>query len=97
MKRILSMLLVLTMLTGILLIGSTNITAEATDTVKENDLPFADVSEVKWFYNSVKAVFEAGIMEGKNSNTFAPNESMTRAQIVTIFYRLAEAYETGLG
>ena len=97
MKRILSMLLVLTMLTGILLIGSTNITAEATDTVKENDLPFADVSEVKWFYNSVKAVFEAGIMEGKNSNTFAPNESMTRAQIVTIFYRLAQAYETGLG
>ena len=53
MKRILSMLLVLTMLTGILLIGSTNITAGATDTVKENDLPFADVYEVKWFYNSV--------------------------------------------
>ena len=90
MKRILSIFLILAMLMSTFILT-------ATANAEESALPFTDVKASKWYYDAVKTVWEEGVMEGKSEGIFAPNEPMTRAQIVTIFYRLADRFETGLG
>ncbi|MBR7032414.1 MAG: leucine-rich repeat protein [Clostridia bacterium] len=52
-------------------------------------LPFRDVPENEWFYEPVKAVYEAGIMKGTSAVTFGPQSPMTRGQIVTILSRMS--------
>ena len=52
------------------------------------NLPFRDVSERDWFYSDVAYVYANGYMEGISSTKFAPNQNTTRAQIVTILWRL---------
>ncbi len=49
---------------------------------------FADVNESQWFYEAVKFVYEAGLMNGEGENTFNPNGNLNRAMLVTILYRL---------
>ena len=50
-------------------------------------LPFIDVSEGKWFYNSVKWAYENGLLTGTSETTFDPNGQMTRGMLVTVLYR----------
>ena len=50
--------------------------------------PFLDVNESDWFYDAVAYAYENGIMDGVGGNRFAPNSATTRAQLVTILYRL---------
>ena len=50
-------------------------------------LPFTDVEEDKWYYESVKYVYENGLMYGTSDTTFAPNDTLTRAMFATILYR----------
>ena len=50
---------------------------------------FADVKPDDWFYDSVKAIVEQGLMNGTGETTFAPTMTTSRAMIVTILYRLA--------
>ena len=60
----------------------------------EDTLPFTDVKSSAWYYSSVSTVYAEGIMEGKGEGKFAPKESMTRAELVTVLCRLsADAYE----
>ena len=51
-------------------------------------LPFTDVAESDWFYDAVRYAYENGLMGGVGDNLFAPNSPTTRAQLVTILYRL---------
>ena len=51
-------------------------------------LPFTDVAESDWFYDAVRYDYENGLMGGVGDNLFAPNNPTTRAQLVTILYRL---------
>ena len=51
-------------------------------------LPFTDVAEDDWFYDAVRYAYENGLMDGVGDNRFAPNSETTRAQLVTILYRL---------
>ena len=53
------------------------------------DLPFSDVTESDWFYDAVTYAYENGLMDGVGTGLFAPNSETTRAQLVTILYRLA--------
>ena len=53
------------------------------------DLPFSDVTESDWFYDAVTYAYENGLMDGVGMGLFAPNSETTRAQLVTILYRLA--------
>ena len=56
--------------------------------VNDKDDWFADVNENDWFYESVKYVTENGLMNGVTEDTFAPYETLTRAMLVTVLYRL---------
>ena len=50
---------------------------------------FRDVSMNDWFYDSVIYVVGNGLMEGKGDCCFAPNSKLTRAELVTVLYRMA--------
>jgi uncharacterized protein YjdB len=60
-----------------------------TVTFAEAPLPFHDVTEGDWFYEAVRCAYETGLMDGVGDSLFAPNSQTTRAQLVTILYRLA--------
>ena len=50
---------------------------------------FADLSNDKWYHEAVDYVLNTGLMKGIDATTFAPNAAMTRAQLVTVLYRMA--------
>ena len=50
--------------------------------------PFIDVAEGDWFYDAVVYAYQNALMDGVGGNRFAPNSETTRAQLVTILYRL---------
>lgn len=56
-------------------------------------LPFVDVSVNAWYYETVKAAYDAGLMNGVTDTEFAPNAPLTRAMIWTIIAR-ASGVET---
>ena len=60
-----------------------------TVTFEQAPLPFHDVTEEDWFYDAVRYAYENGLMDGVGEGLFAPNSETTRAQLVTILYRLA--------
>ena len=66
-----------------------------TVTFEETPLPFTDVTEGDWFYDAVRYAYETGLMDGVGDSLFAPNSQTTRAQLVTILYRLAGEPEPG--
>ena len=49
---------------------------------------FADVKTTDWFYENVKYVVENELMNGVDEDKFAPNDTLTRAMLVTVLYRL---------
>lgn len=51
-------------------------------------LPFTDVNAGDWFYEGVKHVYEAGLMNGTSDSTFSPYRSTSRGMIITILWRL---------
>ena len=55
--------------------------------VPEQKNQFSDVKENDWFYSNVKYVFENKLMNGVSEDKFAPNDTLTRAMLVTILYR----------
>ena len=50
--------------------------------------PFTDVAADAWYAQAVQYVYENGLMDGIENNQFAPEHTTTRAQLVTILYRL---------
>lgn len=50
--------------------------------------PFVDVNTGHWFHDSVKAVYEQGLMVGTDRNHFSPDWDTSRAMIATIIWRL---------
>ena len=48
---------------------------------------FTDLSDDAWYSDSAKYVLENGLMKGVTDTTFAPNENLTRAMLVTMLYR----------
>ena len=55
----------------------------------ETTISFRDVKQGDYYYDAVKWAVEKGITEGTSSNTFSPNASCTRAQMVTFLWRSA--------
>lgn len=54
----------------------------------ETEFPFRDVSESAWYYDAVVYVYENGLMDGVETDLFAPNATLTRAMVWTILARM---------
>lgn len=55
----------------------------------ENDaFPFAD-ARYHWAKDSIRYVYEKGLMMGTGSNSFTPDGTLNRAMLATILYRMA--------
>lgn len=67
--------------------ATANESAQPTETDKPIDNWFTDVPENAWYYNSVKYVFENGLMLGVSDTEFKPLETITRGMFVTVLYR----------
>lgn len=80
MKRIISILLTLAMLLGVS-IGLVS---------AEDNMPFTDVKLDSWYGKEVLTVHSLGIMKGTGDGKFEPMTPMTRAEVVTVLYRLSE-------
>ena len=55
---------------------------------------FTDVLQDTWYHEGVDAMVAAGYMNGVASDRFDVNGSLTRAQLVTVLYRIAGEPET---
>ncbi len=64
---------------------------EPCDGTLSGDCPaakFTDVDTGHWYHEAVDYVLKNGLMNGTGNETFEPNSTTTRAQIVTILWRL---------
>jgi len=55
---------------------------------------FADLVPTAWYHDGVHYCIENGLMQGVSATSFLPNGSTTRAQLVTILWRLEGSPET---
>ena len=56
--------------------------------------PFADAAPTAWYHDGVHYCLENGLMRGVSGGEFLPDGSTTRAQLVTILWRLEGSPET---
>ncbi|MBP3413441.1 MAG: phosphodiester glycosidase family protein [Oscillospiraceae bacterium] len=61
--------------------------------VSPYDLTFIDVPADAWFAEAVNFVVTHDLFNGKSQMIFGPNDSMTRAQLVTVLWRFAGSPE----
>lgn len=55
--------------------------------------PFSDVHSSNWYYDGVVYAYDNSLFSGKTDTTFAPDATMTRAQLVTVLWRMAGSPE----
>lgn len=53
---------------------------------------FTDVKASDWFADNVKSAYELGLMKGNSSSTFAPGDTITVAEAVTVAARVRDTY-----
>ncbi len=59
------------------------------------EIPFDDVPEGEWYYDTVVEAYNAGIMKGQSETKFAPLKTMSRSEFVMLLYRITGVTETG--
>ena len=72
MKKILVSILI-----GVMFISSLPVSAAS----------FTDVKQGDWYYSQVMAMTEKGLFKGKGNNLFCPDDTMTRAEFITVVVR----------
>lgn len=77
--------------TGILTLQG--VTGDLTIAAEGVPFAYADVAETHWFYDEVAYVTRWGLMNGMENNRFYPNNSMSRAMVATVLYRMAGSPE----
>lgn len=55
---------------------------------------FKDVSSNAWYYSAVNKCSNYGYMKGYTDGSFRPNATITRAECVTLLYRISDADPT---
>lgn len=78
-KRLLSLALALCLVCSLL--PGTALTA--------GENPFTDVPASHWAHDDITYVYENDLMNGTDGSLFSPESTTTRAQVVTVLYRLA--------
>ena len=61
---------------------------EKTVSILKPEMPFRDIKLSDWYYNSVKYCTDNKIIYGTTDTTFSPNNNLTRANLVTILWRM---------
>ena len=99
MKKTLSVLLALVMLLALALPAAAAESARAADPTDAESAalitnlsvsrPFTDVAQDAWYADAVAYVYESGLMNGTGNARFSPEGLLTRAQFITILWRLA--------
>ena len=56
-------------------------------------LPFTDVKENAWYYDSISRVYKNNLVFGTSETQFRPNDHLTREQAAMIFYNWSGADE----
>ena len=69
--------------------------AEAYPTAVWKPSGYFDVKPGSWYEQSVQYATEHGLMNGTGTNTFEPESTMTRAMLVTVLWRYANAPKPG--
>lgn len=69
--------------------GKVIITVSFRQIQEKHNISFADVPSTAYYAEAVQWAVEKGITEGTGANTFSPNLSCTRAQMVTFLWRAA--------
>ncbi len=54
----------------------------------ELGMPFDDVVQGKWYFNSVLYVYQQRLFNGTSDSTFSPDAAMSRGMLATVLYRL---------
>jgi len=85
MKRTLSFILTLIMCIGLLPMA-----------VTAADLPFTDVPESEWYYADVKSAYETGLINGKTTTAFKPNDNMTYAEAAKLAACMYQRFTDGV-
>ena len=62
----------------------TNVSSSPLDSV-----PFTDISSDDWYYDTISAAYNAGLIQGITSSEFAPEQNITGEQYILILYRMA--------
>ena len=75
--------------------GKVTVTVTFKAESKSEPFPFTDVAENDWFYESVRYVYDKGLMRGNSATTFGPGVNTDRGMIVTILWRLEGAPDAG--
>lgn len=56
-------------------------------------ISFKDVKESSWAYNAIVWAYSEGVTKGVGSDMFAPEQSITREELVTMLHRYADTPE----
>lgn len=70
-------------------LAATEAVIDEIPTAAELALPFDDVKEGAWFEDAVRYVYKNNLFKGVSDTKFGPKNTMTRAQMITVLYRLA--------
>ena len=84
-KNFLKILLMLVVITACI-IGMTIVSNAST--TKEGILPFEDVKSSYWYADAAEFCYVNGIVNGMDDHTFAPANTLTRAQFVTMLVNI---------
>lgn len=71
MKKIISLLLILTMLVPMSIFA-----------VETEEIPFTDVKQSHWWYDAIAYCYEKGLLKGMSETEFGPTVTLTRAMFV---------------
>lgn len=52
--------------------------------------PFSDVSDDAWYAPYITAMYELGLVEGRDDGTFGPEETLNQQELITVLARLAD-------
>ena len=59
--------------------------------VELDGVPFTDVPRESWFFESVRACYWSGLMNGTSGTAFSPHSDASRAMLVTVLWRMMGA------
>ncbi len=61
----------------------------STVSASSQELPFTDIPADAWYTDEVRYCYEHGIFAGISDTTFSPDETLSRAMLATVLYRMA--------